>query len=122
MAVPGNPGEFEVVFDRAAVLEHLMDDEELIAELVVGFLQDAPAQLDTLEQAAAAGDFVRMERIAHRVKGSSSMLGANAFRAVAQALEQASHAGRREEALGLVPLLFSEFRRLEPVMRDSLPG
>ncbi|MFS8807781.1 response regulator, partial [Synechococcus sp. R6-10] len=56
-------------------------------ELLQVFIQDCEDQLPQLRQAIAGYDAERMRRIAHRLKGASSNVGANAFCQVVRELE-----------------------------------
>lgn len=56
-------------------------------ELLQVFIQDCETQLPQLRQAIAGYDAERMRRIAHRLKGASSNVGANAFCQVVRELE-----------------------------------
>ena len=49
---------------------------EFLAELVDDFLADAPAQLQSLREAATSGDATRARRAAHTLKGNSRTFGA----------------------------------------------
>lgn len=56
-------------------------------ELLQVFIQDCETQLPQLRQAIAGYDAERMRRVAHRLKGASSNVGANAFCQVVRELE-----------------------------------
>jgi HPt (histidine-containing phosphotransfer) domain-containing protein len=54
--------------------------------LVGAYLADAAASLETLRDAAARGETETVAAVAHRLKGSSGIVGANAVAALCQAL------------------------------------
>ena len=64
----------------------LEDSEEF--ELVQMFKDDCKRLVGEIQQAAAAGDWKRLERLAHNLKGSSGMLSARPLSAAAGALER----------------------------------
>lgn len=78
------------VWQRAEALERLGGDEDLLRELCQIFLEESPKLLQTLRQAAVAGDAEAVMRAAHSFKGELSYLGA----------EEATHAARILENMG----------------------
>ncbi|MEI6784291.1 MAG: Hpt domain-containing protein, partial [Verrucomicrobiota bacterium] len=80
------------VFDRAALLDRVLDDEEIARVVIAGFLGDIPGQIELLKGYAAAGGTQQVEQQAHRIKGAAATVGGEALSALA-ALEQAGSAG-----------------------------
>lgn len=78
-----------VLIDPAAI-QNLRDlgDEEFLQEIIGIFTEDAPRRLAELHSSYAAGDTGTFVRAAHSLKGSSSNLGAERLRALAEQLEQ----------------------------------
>ena len=66
------------IHDRAAALEGLDGDEELLQDLAAVFLEDSPRLMAAVRQAVAEGDPGRLERAAHSLKGSVANFGARA--------------------------------------------
>jgi HPt (histidine-containing phosphotransfer) domain-containing protein len=81
------------VFERATLLERVMDDEEFARELAGDFLEDMPRQITKLKVATAAADAAECGRTAHRIKGACAAVGAEALRALAARLEEDGSAG-----------------------------
>jgi len=81
----------------AAVLgtlrESVGDDPEFLAELVDEFLEDAPAQLESLREAATSGAASDAMRAAHTLKGNSRTFGAGALASLCEEAETAAGAG-----------------------------
>ncbi|MFS8911255.1 response regulator [Synechococcus sp. H60.3] len=72
----------------AAYLERVTGgDRQFQRELLQVFVQDGQDQLPRLRQALAAGNAEDLRKIAHRLKGASANVGANAFCQVARELE-----------------------------------
>lgn len=96
------------------------DNDEFLREIAGIFLEDTPLRLAELDQSLTAGDASKFVRAAHSIKGSSSNLGANGVRSVAEKLEHQS----RTEGLGaVVPLiaeLKSEFARAEAELKKLI--
>jgi HPt (histidine-containing phosphotransfer) domain-containing protein len=60
---------------------------DFVRELVGTFLSEAPAMLDDLRSAFAAGDAERFRRVAHSLKSNSNTFGAHGLAAMARNLE-----------------------------------
>jgi HPt (histidine-containing phosphotransfer) domain-containing protein len=74
------------------------DGGEFLKEIVGIYIEDTPKRIDELKKTLAAADVAGFARAAHTIKGSSSNVGAQALRAVAEHLEKAA----RSEGLGAV--------------------
>jgi two-component system, sensor histidine kinase and response regulator len=109
----------EPVFDRPALLARLMGDDELMKEIISGFLQDIPRQIQTLKKHIDRGDTESAGSQAHAIKGASANVGGLAMSATAFAIEKAGKAGRIEEISALVPELERQFALLETSMRET---
>ena len=87
--------EFGGAVDNAvlgALRESVGDDPEFLGELVDAFLQDAPAQLESLREAASSGDATTARRAAHTLKGNSLTFGARKLASLCQDAESAASA------------------------------
>lgn len=91
------------VFDRAAALDGLDGEEELLHRLCAMFRQELPAQVRAVRAATESGE---RRRLAHAVKNSAGTLGLNVLRTAAARLERA--VARGEEA-GETTLLLEHF-------------
>lgn len=99
--VPASPKsgrpEFDLqVWDRASLLERVMDDEELVVTIVAGFQADASKRVDVMRQHLRNGEFSELVMQAHTIKGAASNLGATLLRTAAMALESAARKGDAE--------------------------
>jgi len=79
--------------DKAAALEKLAGDEELLVEIIDLYLEDSPRVLEGLRAAAAAGDAEGVWKAAHRLKGSVGSLSAIPAFEAARDLEAGGRAG-----------------------------
>ncbi len=82
-----------VVFDRAGMLDRLMNDENLARVITEGFLCDIPGQIKTLQRYLDVSDAFGAERQAHLLKGAAANVGGEALRALASEMEKAGKAG-----------------------------
>ena len=109
-------------FDRAALLDRVEGDEELLVEMVQLYVEDAPRALKTMRSALQQGDLHALERAAHSVKGSSANLAANPAADAAQRLEQDARRGDRAAAEASLAALESVMGQLLPALAESRSG
>ena len=83
------------------------NDADFLADLIGGFLAEAPSQLEALRTAVAAGDAAEARRGAHTLKSNAATFGIPDLERVCRELE-----GRaRENDLGGAGPLVSEIER-----------
>jgi signal transduction histidine kinase/CheY-like chemotaxis protein/HPt (histidine-containing phosphotransfer) domain-containing protein len=99
------------VFDRAAAVD-MMGDEALFDELAALFVTDGPTYLRDLEEALAEGDWPRLARAAHTLKGLFATFAAAEGQAQAQQLEAGAHAGDAVRCRELAPSVAGQANRL----------
>ncbi len=76
-------------YKRERLVELFGDDASTVAEIEREFLDTAR---DAAVEIRGTDDFERIAKAAHRVKGASGMIGADALSRVAAAIEQAARA------------------------------
>ena len=111
----------QVVFDRAGMLERLMNDEDLAQVVTESFLDDIPRQIEALRGYLDAWDAPGAERQAHTIKGASANVGGEALRALAFEMEKAGKAGDLGSVRARMDDLEREFVRLKEAM-DGWPA
>ena len=79
--------------------ESIGGDEAFFSELVDEFLADAPRQLQSLREAATAGDAEACRRAAHTLKGNGRTFGAEELAALCLEVETAAAAGDLDAVL-----------------------
>lgn len=84
-------------FDRADALKRVKGKHAFLKRLAQVFLQEMPVTMADILAAAAAGDALRLERSAHRLKGAASTMSAKPLADAAARLE---HAVRTSEPRG----------------------
>jgi HPt (histidine-containing phosphotransfer) domain-containing protein len=71
---------------------------DVFGELTTLFLSTADTQLDTAHELLARGDYGELARVAHALKGSSSVIGGRRVAAAAAALESTAVEAQPEGA------------------------
>ncbi|EQC51543.1 Hpt domain-containing protein [Bacteriovorax sp. DB6_IX] len=79
-------------------------DEEL-KDILPGFLNNREKDIETLKTAVAANDFATLQKVGHKVSGSSGGYGFDELGAIAKNIELAA----RESSLEKVQALVQEF-------------
>jgi len=113
------PRREKEAFNRSALLDRLGGDEEVSKKIIAVFMKDIPGQLEELKQGLSHKDASVVERQAHRIKGASANVGAQALRDVAFETEMAGRDGNMDRAAALVGNLQQEFERLRAVLTGS---
>lgn len=94
------------------IKETTLGDDEFLAELIDIYLDDVPPQLELLRAAVARADAAAAGSVAHRLKGSSSNLGAESLSALCNQVECASRRSHIDEVSRMMPQLEEEFGRV----------
>jgi HPt (histidine-containing phosphotransfer) domain-containing protein len=115
----GAPGL--TVLDLAAFREQMGEDEELIKEIVCLFLTESSAQVVEINSALASGDFSRVTRLAHSLKGSLGSLYAVRSRYWANMLEASAAKADAARSEQYFIALRAELAELEPLLRSLVP-
>ena len=82
----------------ALALRRVDGDPDLLEELVSAFQNELPERMRRLREALGRGDLPETARLAHSLRGSLGILGAEPSRILAEELESLSAAGRGDEA------------------------
>jgi PAS domain S-box-containing protein len=107
------------IFDRQALINRLMGDEELVREVIGTYLHEIPSMFEQLKFSLGNGDAKTSERLVHTIKGSSANLGAEALRGVAAGLEKFTKSGELETVTANLGNLEKEFERLKPLLQKE---
>jgi CheY-like chemotaxis protein/HPt (histidine-containing phosphotransfer) domain-containing protein len=113
------PKKSPVVFDRAAMLGRLMNDEALAQVVTESFLDDMPRQIAALRGYLDAWDARGAQRQAHTIRGASANVSGEALRALAFEMEQAGQAGDLISVAAHMDELEREFARLKQAMASQ---
>ena len=104
--------------DRAAVLDRVGGDEDLLREITCLFLTEYPRLIDEIQSAVDTGDATRLERAAHSLKGSVSNFGAPAATEAAYRLESIGRKLQMTQAAEALEELVSQFQQLHPELEQ----
>jgi PAS domain S-box-containing protein len=105
-----------VSLDGQAILGDLNHDRELLRSVIEAFSEQTPRSIASIRQAIEEGDGTALERAAHFLKGSASVLRARRLSAVAARLEQMGRQGELASASGELEKLEKEIQRLKPAL------
>jgi two-component system sensor histidine kinase/response regulator len=104
-------------------LDVVAGDRLLLVEVVDAFLQEAPQQMNAVDESIRQRDAVTLRRSAHTLKGSLRYFGAQAAFDIALALEMAGMAGQfegaAERAASLRDLLQRVLRELADFIKQE---
>jgi len=89
-------------------------------QIVMVFLEDAPAMVQQLQLAAQNGDEPRLQAVAHSLKSSSANVGASSLSAIAQRIEHEARSGSLQRPAVAVALLVAEFARARVALTGYL--
>jgi PAS domain S-box-containing protein len=107
------------VFDSAALMDRVMNDEALARRVIDRFLVDLPEQIMQLKSFAAAGEAHHVEQQAHQIKGASATVGGEALCALAATMEQAGKAGDLTAIRTRMAELDAQFGALKEAMKNE---
>ena len=93
------------IFDKKALLQRLMNDEELLALILEEFLREADCQMEQLRLLVKSWKREEARRVAHTLKGASGNVGAMVLRERASRLEEAIKKEDMKEAQGALKAL-----------------
>lgn len=110
------PVESDVVEDIATAI----DDARQLREICGLFLDGLARSRDELERGVQQRDLAVLERVGHRLRGSSATFGAMTLGDLAERLEDAAGARHEELALALAHGLLREIPRAERELRCQL--
>jgi two-component system sensor histidine kinase/response regulator len=95
------------LLDHSMLAEIAQGDDQVRSELVCLFLDQSRAEVEQLAGAVAAADGETMQTVAHRLKGSSAVIGAQRLAEISNQLCEAARTGRLSDA----PRLQGELER-----------
>ncbi len=118
---PDNTQAREVpIFDKAALADRLMGDEESIGMVINTFLESTPQQIEALTGHAGVGNTESVHQQAHSIKGAAAAVGGEAMRRVAFEIEKAGRAGDMERVKTMIPQLQDRFAELKRNMKSEV--
>jgi len=104
------------VWNKEWMLEHLMEDEDLVREVLELFLTSVPGQIQNVKTLLEAGDASGVQIQAHAIKGACSNVGGERLRAAALKIEDAA----RAKDLNIVGSYLAEMELHYKSLRDEM--
>jgi two-component system, sensor histidine kinase and response regulator len=113
------------VLNTEALREQVAYDDELLVELIDLYIGERAKQSQEMKEALAGGDYDRLSRVAHTIKGSLGSLHASAAHATANALEMAARDSDAALCQDFLPALEEQLDAVEEqllILRRSILG
>ncbi len=114
--------QYDEKLDRTSILERLDGSQELLAELIQLFLEEAPQLIQSMRAALQQGDLQALGRNAHSMKGAASNFLAYGTSSAALRLEQDAKNGDLESAKASLAALEQVVERLLPGLANLCQG
>ncbi|MCA8950191.1 MAG: Hpt domain-containing protein [Planctomycetes bacterium] len=95
-------------------------DPELLVDLIQMFLADGPAKVKAITEGLEEGDFEKVERAAHSLKGTSGNLGATHLQNSCEAMQLASRGHELEAVRELTPTIVANYADAEAALQKLL--
>jgi HPt (histidine-containing phosphotransfer) domain-containing protein len=105
------------VLDWGGALQRLGGDEELLREMALVLLDEAPELLASIRTALDARQPIELGRAAHTLKGALGHFAARPAQRAAQQVETLATQGLSLDLPAAIDALQAEFDRLLPVLR-----
>jgi len=106
------------IFDRNRLFEALQGEEELIREILDGYLKDLTARIEELGSAIGTGAPELIHRIGHSIKGASANVGAIEMSNIASGIEIAGEKNNIARAEELYKDIVPAFDRLSRHLKE----
>jgi CheY-like chemotaxis protein/HPt (histidine-containing phosphotransfer) domain-containing protein len=100
------------VWDRAALMDRVLEDVELAQKILEGFHDDISQRIERLRECLATGDAGGAECQAHAINGAAGLIGGEALQAQAFEIEKTVRGGDLAAAAGRLPELGRRFGEL----------
>ncbi len=108
------------LFDSAAMLNRMANNEGLVRTVLQSFLVETPRQIDELKSRLAEGNTPRAEILAHALKGVAAIVGGETLRAAAADMERVGKAGDLTALQSKLPEFLVQYDRLQEAVRQYL--
>lgn len=108
----------ENLFDLSLLQE--MDDNEYIAEILTTYLDNTPGELKELQKLCSNIQFEAIYKMAHKLKGSSSLLYAHGILRILSKIEEFAKAEIKEGLPVLAQQAKDEFVKIETPLKEIL--
>ncbi len=110
----------KVVFNRADLMNRMLEDMEMATLTAQAFVDDLPKQLAHIKKAVASGDPAATASAAHRLKGAAGTMGGDALHHVLSELERIGKANTMDTAAALAEKIEAEAAALAQALTDEI--
>jgi HPt (histidine-containing phosphotransfer) domain-containing protein len=118
LATKALPAPAEEIFDLTAALKGVNGNLDFLREIATSLDEDVPRLVADIHAAVERQDAAKLERAAHRLKGSLVPFVAPSAIKAAQILETMGHAQELSNASNTFHLLDTEIQRLLAALKD----
>jgi len=105
------------------VLDQLREDlggTAALQDVIRSFLDQTPSVLSSLRDAAARADVASIRRAAHKIKGTSSLLGARELSEQCAEIERVGETGSIDDAGSRVTAVEASYRAIEAALKAEI--
>ena len=115
--VESNSQEKTYVFNKAIVMERLMDNMDIVKTVIEAFLMETPEQIKILIKHMDAAKYSEMRHQVHAIKGAAGNIGAEELYATLLDMEQTESI---ETIRDKIPALKESFQKLEIILKKEI--
>ena len=108
----------EKLFDLCLLEE--MDDNKYLSEILTLFLENTPNELNELQKACAADQFVDVYKMAHKLKSSTGLLKANSLLNILIKIEDSAKHEKNDELVLMAKQANEEYKKMETPLQEHL--
>ena len=121
-AAPPSPNTSGLPYHWETALERVGGKEDMLRDLAEMFFEECPRLIQQIREHIASENGAELRRVAHTLKGSAHVFGAEGAAAAAFRLEEMGQAGVLAGAVEALALLEVQVGRLVPALREKLAG
>jgi CheY-like chemotaxis protein/HPt (histidine-containing phosphotransfer) domain-containing protein len=92
----------------------------VLVKMIQRYLENSPAQMQTLGRAITSGDAVAMKKTAHSLISASGFLGAKRIVELCKEIQILGQADAVEQAVPLLPVLETEYEKVREAISEEL--
>ena len=107
------------LFNYKELLARLMDDDELLSDIVQGYIEDSLKQIHQIQHDFQSGNWLELRKQAHTLKGASANVCAEKIREISADLEQNAEANNESKIKERVAQIFVEHTRFVSYFQEN---
>ena len=120
-SAPASNSYQSLVFNHTALLEQVGGRASLLEELIVKFLRQAESQIPEISATVLAKNMKRLSHVAHSLKGSAAMMGAERLKDAAHRLEMSGRENSLNEASAALADLIAAQKEFQYLIETRWP-